>query len=176
MRDVQERGTVLTALTRPGVTTAVLVAAVVAADQSTKTWALDHLQPPASVHHVVGPLALILTFNSGAAFGLGTGITPVLEVVAALLVVGLVVLSRRARRRGALMVVGTGLLLGGAVSNLAGRLFRDHGGAVVDFVSIAHVGDHNWWPIFNVADACITVGAVILALALSRAPSRAPGR
>jgi signal peptidase II len=52
--------------------------------------------------------------------------------------------------------VGLGLLVGGAVGNLADRLVGGHGGAVVDFI------DLQWWPAFNVADAAITCGAVLL--------------
>lgn len=169
MRGVQKRGAVLTALNPRGALTSALAVVVIAADQVTKTWAVDHLQPYGSVHYVFGSLSLILTLNSGAAFSLGRGVTPVLEVVAALLVVSLVVLSRRTRRAGWLFSVGTGLLLGGAVSNLGDRIFRHHGGAVIDFISMARVGDHNWWPIFNLADAAITVGAVVLVIAFSRA-------
>ena len=46
-----------------------------------------------------------------------------------------------------------GLVLGGALGNLADRAFRGHHGDVVDFITLTH------WPTFNVADACITVGA-----------------
>ena len=38
------------------------------------------------------------------------------------------------------------------------RLVRHHGGAVIDWI------DFRWWPVFNVADACIVVGAILLAL------------
>jgi len=172
VRGLQERGPVLTPLTARGVAPAVVAAAVVAGDQVSKSWALRSLRPYGTVHHVIGPLALELTLNRGAAFSLGTGITPVIEVVAAVLVVGLAAFSRRARQRGWLLSVGTGLLLGGAVSNLGDRLFRHHGGAVVDFISIARVGGHDYWPIFNVADAAITVGVVLVVIALSRAPAR----
>jgi signal peptidase II len=51
-----------------------------------------------------------------------------------------------------------GLLLGGAVGNLVDRLIRHHHGAVIDFV------DLRWWPVFNVADASITIGAILLVL------------
>ena len=69
-----------------------------------------------------------------------------------------------------------GLILGGALGNLLDRVFRDGhgflGGAVVDFI------DLQWWPVFNVADMAITLGAVALALNLGREPSgdRARGR
>jgi signal peptidase II len=56
-----------------------------------------------------------------------------------------------------------GLLLGGAVGNLTDRLVRHHHGAVIDFI------DFRWWPVFNLADASITVGALLLALVLFRA-------
>jgi signal peptidase II len=59
-----------------------------------------------------------------------------------------------------------GLLLGGACGNLVDRLVRHHHGAVIDFI------DLRWWPVFNVADACITVGALMLVLAgASRRPA-----
>ena len=152
----------------------VLAAVVVTADQLTKTWALHHA---AGLHHVAGPLYYTLTFNVGAAFGIGAGITPVLEVAAAVVVAGIVVLSRRVSRGAPLAVtVGVGLLAGGALGNLSDRLFRHlpgHPGAVVDFVDIARIGHHDWWPIFNVADAAVTVGAVVLVVAFSRA--RGPG-
>jgi signal peptidase II len=59
--------------------------------------------------------------------------------------------------------VALGLVVGGAVGNLGDRLFRHAGGAVVDFV------DLRWWPVFNVADAAITAGALLLLLGSRRA-------
>ena len=63
----------------------------------------------------------------------------------------------------ALAAVGLGLLLGGALGNLGDRLFRHpkgFPGGVVDFIQAV-----SWWPIFNVADAAIVVGVIILVLA-----------
>jgi hypothetical protein len=58
------------------------------------------------------------------------------------------------------MAVALGLVVGGAVGNLADRAFRAgdglFGGGVVDFV------DLQWWPVFNVADVCVVVGACLL--------------
>ena len=127
---------------------------VVAFDQVTKTWALHHTVDPI---HVIGTLQLALTFNPGAAFGLGRGITPVLILGAIILVVILLGLGRAASRTASWpATLAMGLLLGGACGNLVDRLFRHNHGAVIDFV------DLRWWPVFNVADACITVGAILL--------------
>lgn len=141
--------------TRALAVTATVAAAAIAADQVTTTWALAHLHRPV---HLIGPLGLALQFNSGTAFsllrGAGVWIVPVLLAVAAVLAV----LAWRTRRL--LPAVAYGLVLGGALGNLADRLVRGHGGDVVDFVTLSH------WPTFNVADACITVGVVLLVAAL----------
>ena len=128
------------------------------ADQVTKSWALSALDD--GPRHIVWTLRLNLSFNSGAAFGLGKGLAPLLVVIGVVMVVALVGAGRSAGT-SVTAVVALGLVLGGAVGNLADRLLRDHGGSVVDFI------DLQWWPVFNVADAAITSGAVLLVLATS---------
>jgi signal peptidase II len=146
-----------------------LAAVVAVVDQVTKTWALHHTVEPI---HIVGSLQLALTFNSGAAFGLGRGVTPVLIGGAIVLVVVLLGLGRAASRtasRSAALAMG--LLLGGACGNLVDRVVRHHHGAVIDFI------DLRWWPVFNVADSCITIGALLLVVVGSlQSPNRASGR
>jgi signal peptidase II len=163
---VQERGTA-PALSEPGrrpagtrrtVLALVVAAAVVAADQATKSWAVARLRH--GPIHVVWKLDLVLSYNTGSAFGLARGWAPVLAAVAALVVVVLVALVRGVR--GDVMAVCLGLVVGGAVGNLADRVLRGHHGAVVDFV------DLHFWPTFNVADACITVGVVLAAVLVWR--------
>ncbi len=150
---------------RPFVNIALLLliaAAVVVLDQLSKSWALQELTD-LSRRHVIGPMYLVLTFNKGAAFSLGVGAAPIIEAAAIALVVGVVVLSGRAAKGGASLavIVGLGLLLGGALSNLGDRLFRHHHGAVVDFIQLV-----SWWPTFNIADVSITVGAATVVIAL----------
>jgi signal peptidase II len=144
--------------------TVLVAAGVIVADQLTKTWALKHTYPP---RHVFASLWLELTFNTGAAFGLGKGVTPVVEAGVIVLVVGLLLGARRTARRGSLSeALAIGLLVGGALSNLADRLLRHipgHPGAVVDWIEVAQVGGHQYWPVFNLADASVVVGAILLA-------------
>jgi signal peptidase II len=128
---------------------------VIVVDQLTKWWALERLAD--GPIHVGWTLDLRLTFNSGAAFSTGTGLTPFLAVAGVGLVGVLVLMSRSATATGTAMALG--LMLGGALGNLTDRLFRDHGGAVVDFV------DLGWWPVFNVADAALVCGAILLVVA-----------
>lgn len=164
MRGLQERGPVA-ALTRGrgAALLAGVAAAVVLVDQASKTWALHHLAG-GRVVHVVWTLRLALSFNSGAAFGIGAGLGPFIVAGGVALIVAFAVMGRGlGLGRSALVTVALGLVLGGAVGNVADRVLRDHAGAVVDFV------DLQWWPVFNAADAAITVGAATLVLAGRRA-------
>ena len=132
-------------------------AAVVALDQVTKTWALHHLANERIIH-IGWTLQLNLTFNSGVAFGLGKGSTSVIALIGVVVLVLLATLGR-AGITNRLQAVAVGLVLGGAVGNMADRLVRHHHGAVIDFI------DLQWWPIFNAADIAITFGAGLLVLA-----------
>ena len=131
---------------------------VVAADQLTKWWAVTRL--PAGPIHVIGTLDLQLSFNTGSAFSLFQNHTGVVVAVVCILIAALAVLVWRSPSLGRAAILG--LVLGGALGNLADRLFRTDHGAVVDFV------DLHFWPTFNVADACITVGCVLLLVSLVR--------
>jgi len=131
---------------------ALTTVAVVAADQTTKSVALDRLQN--GPIHLLGVLSFALSFNSGVAFSLGSGLTVPILVIGVVLVVILIWFAHAAPSYP--VAVGTGLILGGALGNLADRIFRGHHGAVVDFV---HLG---FWPTFNLADFSIVVGTVML--------------
>ena len=104
--------------------------------------------------------------NPGAAFGIAGGATVLFTVLAASIVV---VILRTARRlRSTAWAVTLGLLLGGALGNLADRLLRSPGplrGYVVDFIDLEWHG-RSVWPVFNVADMAIVTGG-LLALLLS---------
>lgn len=137
---------------------------VVAVDRLTKLWALDALADgPLEV--VPGLLWLRLVENPGAAFGLLQGGGSLLALAAVVAAVLIALAIRRIDRP--LEAVALGLVLGGAMGNLVDRLVRGPGladGMVVDFI------DLGWWPVFNVADAGITVGAVLLAAGALRRP------
>jgi signal peptidase II len=129
-----------------------------ALDVVTKVVAVDRLEPLVPVRLLGGLLTLRLIRNPGAAFSSGEGFTFVFAVAAAAVLV--FVLVRLAPRLGhPAWAVALGLLSAGVAGNLVDRLFRKPGvlrGHVVDFLQIPH------WPIFNVADMCITSAAVLI--------------
>jgi signal peptidase II len=136
-----------------------VAAAAYALDRATKIWA-EHalaLRPPVVL--IPGVLQLAYTTNSGGAFGIGTG-TPLAFVTASVVVIAAIVVASTRRLRP-VVAVGLGLVLGGALGNVTDRLLRgpNASGRVVDFIDL-HV-----WPVFNVADSAIVLGALVMVAA-----------
>jgi signal peptidase II len=131
-------------------------AAVLVVDQLTKWWAVETLDT--RTIDIVWTLRLHLTINYGSAFSVAPGRGAVISVLALVVVAILLRSGRYATRPG--MAVAIGLVSGGALGNLIDRAFRAGdgllGGGVVDFI------DLQWWPVFNIADTAIVVGALML--------------
>lgn len=139
-----------------------LSTAVIVLDQLSKWWALHALQPAGVPHPVIpGFLNWTLAFNTGAAFSFlasGAGWQRWFFVLLAL-IIGAVLVAWLARtpRRDWRTALPLALIVGGAVGNLIDRL---HAAQVTDFI---HVYFRQWsYPVFNLADCGITVGAVML--------------
>jgi signal peptidase II len=142
----------------------VVAAAVLALDVLSKVLVVAKLpEGHRPVRTLAGAIYLDQTRNSGAAFSLGTGFTVILTAVALAVVVFIVRTAGRMRSTG--WAIALGLILGGALGNLADRIFRHPGflrGHVVDWISVfGPDGEH--WPIFNLADSGIVCGAILAA-------------
>lgn len=135
--------------------------AVLIADQLSKYAALTFL--PHGGLRVLPILDFTLVHNAGAAFGFlnkAAGWQGAFFIAIAVVVsVAIVVIARRLKREQWLLGVALMLVLGGAIGNLIDRL---RFGYVIDFIDFYYQSWH--WYVFNVADAAITVGAIILAL------------
>jgi signal peptidase II len=130
---------------------------VIAADQASKAWvnaAIDR----GGRESVFAGIDFVNVRNRGVAFGLlASGRALVLVVTAAALVALVVYFATHPSRPG--LWLPTGLLVGGALGNLIDRL---RGEAVTDFIDLP------LWPPFNVADASITLGVLVLLFVLER--------
>ena len=137
---------------------AAALVALLVVDRLTKLWALRELRPRGWI-----PLLPFFDFsyveNTGAAFGLGrrADSNGFFIAVSVLLIFALARLVRRWPKDDLWLQGGGTLVLAGALGNLYDRAAY---GFVVDFLHLHH------WPVFNVADSCITVGAVMLAWGL----------
>ena len=145
-----------------------LAALVLVLDQVSKVWALQSLAPGTPVEVFGSLVRLNLIRNPGAAFSIGDGSTWLLTAVSLGILVWVVAGARRVGNMP--WAVALGLLLGGAVGNLADRVFRAPGpgrGHVVDFI------DYFGLFIGNVADIAIVVGAGIIMVLSFRGTSLA---
>jgi signal peptidase II len=148
-------------------TVALTAGLVILLDQATKSWAVNRLSA-GRVIDLVGSLRLNLAFNEGAAFSVGDGwnLGPWIAVLALVVVSTLVFTGPTARSQFGAVAIG--LVAGGAIGNLLDRAFRNGegfmGGRVVDWIDV------QWWPVFNVADACVSIGAVALIAYSFKAP------
>jgi signal peptidase II len=143
---------------RPLLWAALITILVVALDQLSKA-AVRHSIVPGDTRSVLPGLQLVNTRNHGVAFGFlpGRHVAVSLLVGAALLVL-VVYFARHIDRP--LIWLPTGMLLGGALGNVVDRL---RAGSVTDFVKLP-LG----WPPFNLADASITIGVLLLFLVAER--------
>ena len=121
--------------------------------------AQSSLQPGVERVLVPGILSLTLLHNTGIAFSLLRGLPPAAIVALALTVLAVALYNRNAWPRTAAVRCGIGLVWGGAAANVVERLRL---GYVIDYLDL-HV-----WPVFNLADSAIVLGAGLLILALLR--------
>jgi signal peptidase II len=129
------------------------LAGVAVLDQFTKHVVATTFAPGES--RIVIPHVLWFTYvqNHAGAFGM-FGSNAALLIVLAVAVLGLFWFSfRNGAAQSRTVRIAFGAIAGGAIGNIADRL---HYGYVVDFI------DLRWWPVFNVADSCITIGVALL--------------
>ncbi|MBQ8003533.1 MAG: signal peptidase II [Oscillospiraceae bacterium] len=130
------------------------VVLLTALDQGTKLWAVKVLEKVGEIPLIEGVFNLRYVENTGAAFSILQGKTlllTVIPVVACILIIYMLLSKRIHSKTGQWGLV---LILSGALGNLIDRIFR---GAVVDMFDFELIN----FPVFNVADICVTVGAVL---------------
>jgi signal peptidase II len=128
-------------------------------DQGMKWWILNNIMQPPRIIPLTSFFNLVLTWNNGISFGLfnnnGDYNALILSILALAIVIFLHFWLIKAETN--YIAIGLGLIIGGALGNVIDRLIH---GAVIDFLDFYISSFH--WPAFNVADSCITIGAVIL--------------
>ncbi len=142
-----------------------LSALIVVLDQASKQIVLHMIALGETVEVLPPVISLILTYNPGAAFSFlawASGWQRYFFMAIALAASGLIVYMMKKHERDRFLCFALALVLGGAVGNLIDRAVY---GAVVDFLLFRWPGGPRLldpWPAFNLADSCITVGAVLL--------------
>ncbi|MCX7117585.1 MAG: signal peptidase II [Legionellales bacterium] len=133
---------------------------VIGLDQGTKIWAAYALYPY-QPEAIVPVLNLTLAYNSGVAFSFLSGFGPwhrwVFAGFSFCMSVALIVGILRTATVMRLQLLALSLILGGAIGNFIDRVSV---GAVIDFIDVYYHQHH--WPVFNLADSAICLGAFLL--------------
>ena len=139
---------------------------VIALDQFTKKLAVDHLmQNEGNLVLIADWLKLTYTENTGIAFGISLGPPKILVIITALILIALFLYVVFSKNRKPGFLITFGLILGGGIGNLIDRALF---GKVIDFIYVDIYQGYlfgSWmslWPVFNIADSAITIGACIL--------------
>jgi signal peptidase II len=135
-----------------------IAAAVIVADQLTKALVRQNLD----LGEAWAPIPAIGDFfrflywqNRGAAFGTLQNAGPILTIVRIAIVLFIIVFYQKAEIKDVLVKVSLSLMLGGALGNLVDQFTL---GFVTDFIAVGR------FPIFNVADSCVTIGVGLMLL------------
>ncbi|MFW2448333.1 MAG: signal peptidase II [Qipengyuania pacifica] len=144
-----------------------LILAAFGLDQLSKSWAHSFVGS-GNVIAVFPGFNLVAIANSGVAFGLAGGATPVILIAIGVLLSGLLGIWL-IRTRSPIHALGLSLAIGGALGNVADRLMF---GAVRDFIDF--YWDNLHWPSFNLADVAIVVGLGLLVLMSEEQPETRP--
>jgi signal peptidase II len=139
--------------------------AIVLADQLTKYWAKQTLQPIGQISLIGDWLKFTFTENTGIAFGIELGGQKVITALSILATIGISIYLYSLRRNNIYYKLAFACILGGAIGNLIDRALY---GSVVDFIYVdlyrGYVGSYYLalWPVFNIADVAISTGVGIM--------------
>lgn len=140
-----------------------IAGAVAGLDRLSKVWILRNFQLGES-RRIASFFYLTFVQNTGTAFGLLQGNNRALGLLAFVILIALLYGARGLTERGGFWgAIGVALVLGGAVGNMVDRV---HYGRVIDFL------DFRVWPVFNLADSAITVGALSIAIGMFRSDEK----
>jgi signal peptidase II len=131
-----------------------IAVAIVIIDRLTKYILCGNLSDGRSIKVIPGVFHLTLVFNTGSAFGLFKGWAHFFVITSVIVIALIIFYTWRCRYKDILLITALGLILGGAIGNLIDRVMF---GYVIDFL------DFRVWPVFNIADSSITIGAILLA-------------
>ena len=138
----------------------ILTIGIILADQITKILVLKNIGPSDTFNIIPNILDFVYVENKGAAFSFLANKTYgiiILSAISILFCVGVVFYMAKFKPKNKLLLCAISLMLGGAVGNVIDRIIR---GFVVDFIEVNFIN----FPVFNVADIAITVGAGLMIL------------
>ncbi|WP_075617490.1 signal peptidase II [Paenisporosarcina indica] len=136
---------------------------IVAIDHLTKWLVVKNMALGERIVLIDPTFALLSHRNRGAAWGMLQGQMWLFAIVTVIVVIGIVYYFHKESKGKPLFQISLMVLLGGTLGNFIDRVFR---GEVVDFADVLIPVINYEFPIFNVADAALTIGVVMLVIGL----------
>jgi len=137
----------------------IIVFTIVFLDQLAKFLALRLISQGQSIEIIRHVLYFSIVKNTGAAFGIFKNGTIFFLIISITAVICVLLILKKVKGADTLLKCALAMILGGALGNLIDRL---RFACVIDFI------DFRVWPVFNIADACISIGAALLILRIMR--------
>lgn len=131
----------------------ILIALIVILDKATKLLAIEYLQPIRTLPVIEGIFHLTYHENRGAAFGILQGQRTFFLIATTIVLIAITIFMYKYKKIYIPMKLGLNLIVAGAIGNLIDRV---RFGFVVDFF------DFRIWPVFNIADSAVVVGAILV--------------
>ena len=135
----------------------IITAAVILADQSVKFFIASDMNVGDTLFKIFDAFDITYLKNTGAAFSILSGRMSLLSIISVVFCAGVVVYWIRKKPTHPLLCTAVTMMFAGAFSNAIDRIFR---GFVVDYIRTLFIS----FPVFNIADISITVGAALLVL------------
>ena len=135
-----------------------IVVLIIAVDQLSKYWVVNNIGLTDSLTVIPNVIDFVYVKNTGAAFSFLSDKTYgiiLLSVISVLFCIGVIFFLIKCKPQNRLLTISLGLMISGAIGNLIDRILR---GYVVDFIETTFIK----FPVFNVADIAITIGAVLI--------------
>lgn len=130
---------------------------LIVADQLVKLWAVSALEPVGSITVIENVFSLTYVENTGAAWGMMAGAKWYLILMPIIIIIAVLTFLIIKKLKDPILLWACMLVISGGIGNLIDRIFR---GFVVDYLHATFID----FPVFNLADCCITIGAGLLIL------------
>ncbi|WP_084280947.1 signal peptidase II [Alkaliphilus transvaalensis] len=144
---------------------AIIIISVIILDLITKYWAINQLQPVGSIPVIENIFHLTYVENRGAAFGMLQNQRLFFIIMTTAITLGVIIFILKNKNMHLLLKIGLSLVVGGAIGNLIDRIRY---GYVVDLF------DFRIWPVFNIADCGVVVGALLISYIILKYDSIKP--
>ncbi len=140
--------------------TVILICSAVLAviDQIIKYFVLENLRPVGYMSVADSFFSLVYVENRGIAFGMFQGMFWFFSVMTVVFIGIFIYMIVKRIFKGRLFYISSALIIGGGIGNLIDRVFR---GYVIDYLSFSFFS-----PVFNFADCCVTIGAVLMIISV----------